>query len=180
MKNERESLYVRYLKYFYGINGPLDEYRENEINKIGNHLFLVLFNYNVVSTLLIIIFAFNGNSFNALMWLIIANAVVIMIIVFYASFKVQSLRLDRIDVDSNNDYAITLKHLRRKTLRLALLFFVVERGFSTIFETVTSDYHGALWQNVTSIYDNSVALVITIGFAVGTYRGLKRKIDREK
>ena len=43
MKTKKTSLWLKFIKRFYGINGELDEYREQEVNRIGNKLFIGLF-----------------------------------------------------------------------------------------------------------------------------------------
>lgn len=43
MKAKKTSLWLKFIKRFYGINGELDEYREQEVNRIGNKLFIVSF-----------------------------------------------------------------------------------------------------------------------------------------
>ena len=39
----KETLTDKLMKRFYGITGPLDEYRKQEINRIGNLSFIYLF-----------------------------------------------------------------------------------------------------------------------------------------
>lgn len=43
MKTKKISLWLKFIKRFYGINGKLDEYREQEVNRISNKLFIGLF-----------------------------------------------------------------------------------------------------------------------------------------
>ncbi len=52
MKKSKGPLWPRFIKRFYGINGALDEYREQEVNRIGNKLFILLFLFEFISTAL--------------------------------------------------------------------------------------------------------------------------------
>lgn len=40
---KKTSLFFRYMKYWYGIYGPLDEYKRSEVERIGNNAFHYLF-----------------------------------------------------------------------------------------------------------------------------------------
>lgn len=42
MKNKNSKL-DSYMKYWFGISGPLDEYKRQQMNQIGNHAFFVFF-----------------------------------------------------------------------------------------------------------------------------------------
>ncbi|TPR42341.1 DUF3278 domain-containing protein [Apilactobacillus micheneri] len=47
--NNRESFFTKCIKRFYGITGPLDEYKRQEINRIGNNAFIVCWIYIMLS-----------------------------------------------------------------------------------------------------------------------------------
>lgn len=52
----KKSLWTAFMKRFYGINGELDEYREQEVNRIGNKLFIGLFFFEFFfSTIILLI-----------------------------------------------------------------------------------------------------------------------------
>ena len=51
-EKSKGPLWPRFIKRFYGINGELDEYREQEVNRIGNKLFILLFLFEFISTAL--------------------------------------------------------------------------------------------------------------------------------
>lgn len=38
----KEPMATKLIKRFYGIVGPLDEYKQHELNRIGNHCFMIL------------------------------------------------------------------------------------------------------------------------------------------
>ena len=55
-ENKKTSLWLKFIKRFYGINGELDEYREEEVNRIGNKLFIGLFFFELFfSTIILLI-----------------------------------------------------------------------------------------------------------------------------
>lgn len=39
---KKNSLFFRYMKYWYGIYGPLDEYKRSEVERIGNNAFFIV------------------------------------------------------------------------------------------------------------------------------------------
>ncbi|MFT9358314.1 MAG: DUF3278 domain-containing protein [Liquorilactobacillus nagelii] len=45
-----KSLIDKVLKKFYGIDGILDEYKKEQINKIGNLIFIFMWWYLIIST----------------------------------------------------------------------------------------------------------------------------------
>lgn len=55
MKTKKISLWLKFIKRFYGINGKLDEYREQEVNRISNKLFIDLFFELFFSTIILLI-----------------------------------------------------------------------------------------------------------------------------
>lgn len=53
--SNKENFSTRMLKRFYGVQGVLDEYRRNEIYKIGNTAFMAMFYYALISNFLVIL-----------------------------------------------------------------------------------------------------------------------------
>ena len=46
----KETISTKIIKWFYGIHGPLDEYRRNELNRIGNNIAIFLLSINILLT----------------------------------------------------------------------------------------------------------------------------------
>ncbi|MBU5283380.1 DUF3278 domain-containing protein [Limosilactobacillus reuteri] len=44
----KETISTKIIKWFYGIHGPLDEYRRNELNQIGKYCHIFIINKPVV------------------------------------------------------------------------------------------------------------------------------------
>ena len=44
----KETISTKIIKWFYGIHGPLDEYRRNELNRIGNNIAIFLLSINLI------------------------------------------------------------------------------------------------------------------------------------
>ena len=44
----KETISTKIIKWFYGIHGPLDEYRRNELNRIGNNIAIFLLSINLL------------------------------------------------------------------------------------------------------------------------------------
>lgn len=55
MKTKKISLWLKFIKRFYGINGKLDEYREQEVNRISNKLFIGLFFFELFFSAIILL-----------------------------------------------------------------------------------------------------------------------------
>ena len=51
-------MYAKIMKHFYGITGPLDEYKRGEINRLGNNVILPLFFLLLLSTFVAIMTAY--------------------------------------------------------------------------------------------------------------------------
>ena len=51
----KETLMEKMIKRFYGISGVLDEYRLQEIRRIGNNAFIFLFYYILMSNVVAVI-----------------------------------------------------------------------------------------------------------------------------
>ena len=51
----KETLMEKMIKRFYGISGVLDEYRLQEIRRIGNNAFIFLFYYILLSNFVAVI-----------------------------------------------------------------------------------------------------------------------------
>ncbi|KXT59131.1 DUF3278 domain-containing protein [Lactococcus sp. DD01] len=57
MKN-KEPLRIKVIRRFYGIAGDFDEYKEKEVNKIGNNAFMGLWWYFMIANFIACLFAF--------------------------------------------------------------------------------------------------------------------------
>ncbi|MBW1606393.1 DUF3278 domain-containing protein [Lactobacillus sp. Sy-1] len=184
MKNNRESLYVRYLRFFYGIEGPLDEYREEAINKLAGKLFLVIWNYFTLSTtavwiaLLVTYFTSKAAQLIVLWWFG-ANALAIMTIGTYISLKIHKLKIDRIDVSNQMEYHAALKKMKRAVLIQGIFLLLATRISQIIYEFLSYGNDKSIVELILSPVNNLIFLGVTALVTIGNYITKRRKIDRE-
>lgn len=51
MTTTKDNLYTRFIRRFYRIEGELDEYILNEINRFGNHMYMLMYSLTILSFL---------------------------------------------------------------------------------------------------------------------------------
>ncbi|WP_181399341.1 DUF3278 domain-containing protein [Apilactobacillus timberlakei] len=111
MKNKKkESLFTKYIKMFYGVSGPLDEYKRQEINRIGNNSFIACWWYILTSNLIFLYYGFNDPKHSFIVCACI-NFVFIMFISIYIIVASRRAKLTTNEV-SVFDY----KNEKRKAL----------------------------------------------------------------
>lgn len=113
------SLWKTILKRFYGIE-ELDEYREAQINAIGNRLYVVNFTFNLLSSFVAILFV-DKHLEAAFYGLLFSNFAVFFLSNSYLLYKLQSLKLNTVDVEED-EYAVKLAKLKKQCL-LGGMFF---------------------------------------------------------
>ncbi len=127
----KETIMDKIIKRFYGISGPLDEYRRAEINQIGNNCFMILIIYMFLSSFAALIFytRFPEATFFALIFM---NLGFLLYGVFmYILFKVAKLNLTENEVPADK-----IKDAKRQAARRGLLagfeFPVLMYGFTVL------------------------------------------------
>lgn len=84
---------------FYGIEGELDEYKEKELNRIGNNAFILTSIYSFISTLFCFL-SFDQFGQNHLMILISVNMIVYFLLIpAYTATAIKFSGLTEIDMD---------------------------------------------------------------------------------
>ncbi|WP_181398794.1 DUF3278 domain-containing protein [Apilactobacillus micheneri] len=66
--NNKESLFTKCIKRFYGITGPLDEYKRQEINRIGNNAFIVCWIYIMLSNFMFFFLGYNHPEYSVIIY----------------------------------------------------------------------------------------------------------------
>ncbi|MBI0091553.1 DUF3278 domain-containing protein [Lactobacillus sp. M0345] len=139
-----ESLFIRLVKYFYGINKPFDEFTNKVIseaaNKVAFGLIVFLFVSSVVST---VIGKFYDNS-NVAIGLIFADLMAVLISLTYINIVVKRYGLDEYDYGNDNERkrAIRSYFVQNTVTLVFLMMFIVcvnlvlDGDFGVIFFTV--------------------------------------------
>jgi succinate dehydrogenase/fumarate reductase cytochrome b subunit len=121
---KRETLGVKVIKHFYGIHGVLDEYKRQEVNRIGNNAFLWLWWYLLLSNFIALLFANKNYELTLTIYLgcnVIMSGFIITGYTTLASHK-KHLTDNEVAV---KQLATTKRKVLRKAVLLGLYFTVV-------------------------------------------------------
>ncbi|WP_125760665.1 DUF6773 family protein [Companilactobacillus hulinensis] len=119
----KESFSTKSIKYFYGIDGELDEYRRSELNRIGNNAYMILFYYLLISTIVAEFVV--GNSFRFLQNYLMLN---LLFLIFgsgmYTVVAIHRLKLHITDVSAMNYKSVRRMILKRDIRRTVLVTII--------------------------------------------------------
>ncbi|TPR19345.1 DUF3278 domain-containing protein [Apilactobacillus timberlakei] len=136
MENKKkESLFTKYLKMFYGVSGPLDEYKRQEINRIGNNSFIACWLY-IATLSLFLIFYGTSHPQNAISIFIVANFVFLMILSVYIIIATKRSKLTTNEVSVDN-----YKKAKRKVVYKGIgfgIYFVLAMYLITPLTSLSS------------------------------------------
>lgn len=176
MKKSKGPLWPRIIKRFYGINGELDEYREQEVNRIGNKLFISLLLFEFLATFLAILFSDKGTV--PLLIYLYCNAFVIIFVMPMVMMTMLTNRDLQGPLEVPRD---KLEKERQKAKKKGWLSGVVFAIFMLVFNMFSKWQEG---ENPLEILFNPLFLSIFIfsGFIFGAIMGsmAASQIDPEK
>ncbi|MGT2757045.1 DUF3278 domain-containing protein [Streptococcus ovuberis] len=115
----KEPFTDKLIKRFYGITGPLDEYKRHEVDRIGNIGFIVLFYVLVLGNFLAILAAYHYPEQVALLYPIILT-VVILLLSFYIVLKGKKAGVSHFEKEELSEKE--LKKLSYAGLKAGLFF----------------------------------------------------------
>lgn len=138
-KNEnKESLKVRFIKHFYGIKGVMDEYKEKEVNRIGNNAFMGLWWYMMLSNFVAVLFAYRNPAKTFWIYSGCNIFVTIFIVCVYIIFA--SWRAGLLTHEVEKKYAPSeKKRVLRKSFGLGVYFGVAAYLLNLLMEWFASD-----------------------------------------
>lgn len=128
----KENFTTKLIKRFYGLTGPLDEYRKQEINQIGNYCFIFLASFLLLGNFIALLFAHHYPTQVAWIYPIVVE-IAVFLAFGYVIVKTARLKLMQIDVDEFEDKE--LKKLKWQGLYLGGYFAI-----GTFFLTMLLDY----------------------------------------
>ncbi|UQS84709.1 DUF3278 domain-containing protein [Apilactobacillus apisilvae] len=179
MNNQKESFYIKFIKYLYHINGDIDEYKISEINRIGNNAFMILIVYFWLEIMALMVPLFLSlNLQNTLLIVFFSNALMLFIIMSYIYFSIYRLKLDQIDAYDEKDYLLKLKKAKRKSILGAFIFFVLERLLTLFIDFSNNTDHLSLIQLIISPKRNINWIIGALSVGVISYFRLKSKIKK--
>lgn len=95
---KKNSLFVRYMKYWYGITGPLDEHKRAEMEHIGNVAFFMMFLLIIPFFLASEIVFYNSTAANAYFVLSLGLGIAFIGACFYVMFASRKVQLTENEV----------------------------------------------------------------------------------
>ena len=123
MNNTQNNIWLWILKRFYGVEGVIDEYGMQFLNRLGNQAFIASWFYIVILTLVACVLMFTEVTFQA-EWLVLANLIFTLGLSFYVTIQVRRSGLARIEVD-HEDLATAKRRLKWSSVRMALVYGVM-------------------------------------------------------
>lgn len=179
MKEKKESFYVKFIKYLYHVNGDFDEYKRAEVNRIGNNAFMFLIVYFWLETMSFIVFiSLSFDLTNILLTIFFSHALILLIIMSYISFSIYRLKLDQIDAYDDKDYQLKLKKLKRKSIFMSLIFFILERLLTLFLDFNDNVDHLSLTKLILSPRANIIWIIGSISVGLIYYFRTKSKINK--
>ncbi|MGX4764019.1 DUF6773 family protein [Holzapfeliella sp. JNUCC 72] len=177
---QKESLYIRAIKRFYGVQ-EVDEYREQEINKIGNKAFMILAIYNMISVFVAVLGLMSSlDKELTFLSYIGCNFIVLLAITGYAAIRVYRLRLDQIESYDSNQYGQLIKKVKMNSLSRGVFFFIGIRILTIVMDLVDVQNKSSLTDLILSPKGNVQGLIATVIFAGFMYVLMKSRIKKDE
>ena len=129
----KESLFIKLVKYFYGISKPFDEFARDVINDAGNKIAIGLMVYLLMSAYALMVLISWFSPMNVVNGLIIADTFVYLIASAYMSRIIRKNKLDRYEFDNEEERKIYGKR------------FIISRIFTTVLTLSLAMYPISVW-----------------------------------
>lgn len=173
----KETISTKIIKWFYGIHGPLDEYRRNELNRIGNNIAIFLLSINLLLSFIASLLMLSTNNSELTLDIVVS---VLLLTVFaslgYILYETKRHHLTEIDVEAKQEGKIKQKFIKR-AIGLGLYFAIVMYGLTILIDWLPN--RGALIPLLTKSSTITKAIVsgITYGILIGTWETHQIKSD---
>lgn len=173
----KETISTKIIKWFYGIHGPLDEYRRNELNRIGNNIAIFLLSINLLLSFIASLLMLSTNNSELTLDIVVS---VLLLTVFaslgYILYETKQHHLTEIDVEAKQEGKIKQKFIKR-AIGLGISFAVVIYGLTVLIDWLPN--RGALIPLLTKSSTITKAIVsgITYGILIGTWETHQIKSD---
>ncbi|MFT8458498.1 MAG: DUF3278 domain-containing protein [Liquorilactobacillus ghanensis] len=156
---------TKMIKFFYGIEGLLDEYKRNQLDKFGNIAFIITWWYLLISGFVAMLLYVN-NSKIAAIFLIAGNLLISFLSLFSIIYFLRKKKLDIVEVDKS-EYLDKKKKYFRKSIGLGVYFGVATHILNAIIDTVTQN--GNFWTSISYVSNICTAVFEGIGFGICMY-----------
>lgn len=163
----KETISTKIIKWFYGIHGPLDEYRRNELNRIGNNIAIFLLSINLLLSFIASLLMLSTNNSELTLDIVVS---VLLLTVFaslgYILYETKRHHLTEIDVEAKQESKTKQKFIKR-AIGLGIYFAIVMYGLTILIDWLPNK--GALIPLLTE--PSTISSVIVSGLIYGLLMG---------
>lgn len=160
-----KKLTDKMIKLFYGIEGLLDEYKKEQLNKFGNIAFILIWWYLMISGFIAMLLYVNNSEF-AIKFLISGNLVVAFLALFSAVGFLRKKKLDIVEVDKSK-YPDKKKKYFRKSIGVGIYFGVTIHILNAIIDKIIQNEN--FLTSISSVNNICTAVFEGIGFGICMY-----------
>ncbi|MCP0885934.1 DUF3278 domain-containing protein [Ligilactobacillus sp. WILCCON 0076] len=153
------------IKFFYGIEGLLDEYKKTQLDKFGNIAFIITWWYLLISGFVAMLLYVNNPKIAAI-FLIAGNLLISALALFSIIYFLRKKKLDIVEVDKRA-YPEKKKKYFRKSIGLAVYFGVAIHILNAISDAVIQNEN--FWTSISSVSNICTAVFEGIAFGVCMY-----------
>ena len=163
----KETISTKIMKWFYGIHGPLDEYRRNELNRIGNNIAIFLLSTNLLLSFIASLLMLSTNNSELTLDIVVS---VLLLTVFaslgYILYETKRHHLTEIDVEAKQESKTKQKFIKR-AIGLGIYFVIVMYRLTILIDWLPNK--GALIPLLTE--PSTISSVIVSGLIYGLLMG---------
>ena len=162
-----EHLGTKIIKRFYGITGPLDEYRYQEITRIGNNAFIFLWIYLMISNLVAVCFGLLNAEVTLYVYVSVNVFVTIFGISAYIIWESKRKQLTKIDVEDIDIHSFKKKMII-STIIGASMYGLMMFVFNSLM-AVRFDDNTEFFKYLFSKHNIILSIIQMVGFGVIIY-----------
>ena len=174
-KDNSETLWVKLVRKFYGIEGPVDEYVEESINRIGTFGFIFSTIYIFLSAPILLI-AWNYLSYeNFPISLMIYFFLYLIILTFYMGYSMNKSKIGLSDI-REEDYVMVMKSERKKGIIATTGFTCGIFLMDVLFTAFKLD--DTTWSQVFSLKNIISKIILGLLWGILMYLGRMKYIKK--
>lgn len=159
----KETISTKIIKWFYGIHGPLDEYRRNELNRIGNNIAIFLLSINLLLSFIASLLMLSTNNSELTLDILLLT---VFASLGYILYETKRHHLTEIDVEAKQESKTKQKFIKR-AIGLGIYFVIVMYRLTILIDWLPNK--GALIPLLTE--PSTISSVIVSGLIYGLLMG---------
>lgn len=169
--NRKESLWLKFVRYWFGIDTKLDERELVEVERIGNNAYVLSSLTELIALFISFCFVFDNQISLAYWFLGLTTAIIILISSFYTTVALKKLQIFQVEITSDE---------RPKAVRRIYLKSIIEGAMCFIPCMIAGALGSSIADsgnlvNVLSFWPQGLffSICISIGMIIGKFRRLK-------